>query len=752
MPLSAGDPEVIGTYRLLDRLGSGGMGVVYLARSSSGRKVAVKVVHAQFTADDEFRTRFRQEVAAARRVSGAFTAPVVDADPDAERPWMATLYVSGPTLAERLTEGGPLDSAELRRLALGLAEALHDIHRVGVVHRDLKPANVLMAEDGPRVIDFGISRAGDNQALTMTGRVMGTPPFMSPEQLSRPRDVTAASDVFSLGALLVYAASGRGPFDADSPYMTAYQVVHEPPALETLAEPLRGIVAECLAKDPAARPKLPELMRRLRDLPEKGTPRVEGAAAVTAPTVTDYEPTTAGKRRRRTLLAAGAAALCLGIGGSAIAYYASGNDGVRTSNGPSTTARDMTMPQGWRSWQLPLPKAAGAKPTSWNASDLSPECKAAGTTLFCGGVELPVQRINALNGHVDWRAKDMVMTNPRDPDDPPMVSSAPFGVRGGLVYTHDAPSDSYHRVVALHADSGKVAWSRNVTTSDGSRLVGDLVLSTNPADSAVVARNAETGETVWTSPLRKGDLCELTAAGGVPYAGCSDAESEDTSSVLVRFDKRDGEQHRVVGLTEDEQLPLGSHDGDLLVLPLVENDLERNRTLIRIDPSTGSRRQVKLPEHTIGTGTLVGDRLFFVQPSGRVTLVDPGTGEEVWSTPTPVEQLGPPVVSPDSRTVYLGTASGRLLALDLRTGDQLWQSPALSASTGSGYGPPPVALTRNAVVGLTSTGTAFTVDPRNPDVEPSPALTTPAPKPSTSKSTSEPASGSKPRAGLSPLR
>ncbi|WP_431042915.1 protein kinase domain-containing protein [Streptomyces sp. P1-3] len=743
MPLSAGDPEVIGTYRLLDRLGSGGMGVVYLARSSSGRQVAVKVVHAQFTADEEFRTRFRQEVAAARRVSGAFTAPVVDADPDAERPWMATLYVSGPTLAERLTESGPLDSAELRRLALGLAEALHDIHRVGVVHRDLKPANVLMAEDGPRVIDFGISRAGDNQALTMTGRVMGTPPFMSPEQLSRPRDVTAASDVFSLGALLVYAASGRGPFDADSPYMTAYQVVHEPPALETLAEPLRMIVAECLAKDPAARPKLPDLMRRLRDLPEKGTPRVEGAAPAAVPKVRDYEPTTAGKRRRRTLLAAGAAALCLGVGGSAIAYYASGNDGVRTSESPSATARDMTMPKGWRSWQLPLPKAAGATPTSWNASDLSPGCTAERTTLYCGGIELPTLRVNGLNGHVDWRAKDMVMTNPRDDEDPPMVSSAPFGVRGGLVYAHDAPADSYHRVVALHKDSGKVAWSRNVTTSDGSRLVGDLVISVNPTDSALVARNAETGETVWTSPVRKGHMCELVpaATAGVPYAHCYETDSEDTSSALVRLDKQDGDQHQVVRLSEDEQPPLGSHDGDLLVLPAVENDLERNRKLIRIDPSTGSRREIKLPEHTIGTATLVGDRLFFVQPSGRVTLVDPGTGEEVWSTPTPVEQLGPPVVSKDSRTVFLGTASGRVLALDVRTGDQLWQSPALSASTGSGYGPPPVALTRNAVVGLTSTGTAFTVDPRNPDVEPSPALTTPAARPSKSK----PGSGSTPR-------
>ena len=241
MVLRAGDPDAIGGYTLEGRLGSGGMGTVYLARSESGRITALKVVHQQFADDDEFRVRFQQEVAAARRVSGAFTAPVLDADPDAPLPWMATSYVPGPTLAERVAADGPLSRAELRRLAIGLAEALRDIHRVGVVHRDLKPANIVLSEEGPRVIDFGISRAADNKTLTMTGRVMGTPPFMSPEQLSTPREVGPESDVFSLAAVLVFASTGRSPFDADSPYMTAYQVVHEAPELEGVAEPLRAI-------------------------------------------------------------------------------------------------------------------------------------------------------------------------------------------------------------------------------------------------------------------------------------------------------------------------------------------------------------------------------------------------------------------------------------------------------------------------------------------------------------------------------
>ncbi|MGI3203006.1 serine/threonine-protein kinase [Streptomyces sp. GLT-R25] len=281
MPRHAGEPGAIGSiggYELVDRLGSGGMGVVYLARSVSGRQVAVKVVHAQYALDEEFRARFRQEVAAARRVSGAFTAPVVDADPDAELPWMATLYVPGRTLSEMVDREGPLGGPDLRALALGLVEALRDIHQAGVVHRDLKPSNVLMAGDGPRVIDFGISRAADSQALTVTGRLIGTPPFMSPEQFASPRDVTAASDVFSLGSLLVFAATGNGPFDGGSPYVTGYQVMNEPPSLDGVPQPLRGVIERCLDKDPAARPQLAELQGLFGSLPNAAAPAGPGVA------------------------------------------------------------------------------------------------------------------------------------------------------------------------------------------------------------------------------------------------------------------------------------------------------------------------------------------------------------------------------------------------------------------------------------------------------------------------------------------
>ncbi|MEU0454753.1 serine/threonine-protein kinase [Streptomyces sp. NPDC006129] len=276
MALRDSDPAEVGGYRIEDRLGSGGMGVVYLARSASGRRLAVKVVHGQYADDDEFRTRFRREVAAARRVSGAFTAPVVDADADAPRPWMATLYIPGADLGTHVREHGPLPLPRLRELAAGLTEALRDIHRVGVVHRDLKPANVMLAEDGPRVIDFGISRAAEfaaSDALTQTGRVMGTPPFMSPEQFASPQDVGPAADIFSLGSVLTYAATRRGPFDSPSPYETALRVVEGDPDLSGVPDELLPLVSVCLKKHPKSRATPDELLALLRDGLAQAGPR-----------------------------------------------------------------------------------------------------------------------------------------------------------------------------------------------------------------------------------------------------------------------------------------------------------------------------------------------------------------------------------------------------------------------------------------------------------------------------------------------
>ncbi len=288
--LQPGDPQLIGPYRLRGRLGAGGMGRVYLGLSPGGRAVAVKVIRADLAQDAEFRARFRREVGVARRVSGLFTAPVIDADVESPVPWLATAYVRGPSLADAVSEHGPLPAASVLVLARGLAEGLSAIHAAGVVHRDLKPANVLLAEDGPRLIDFGISRAVEASALTHTGLVVGSPGFMSPEQ-AEGREVGPSSDVFSLGAVLAFAATGQGPFGSGSTPALVYRVVYCVPQLDLVPAEVRPLIDRCLAKDPARRPTADDLLSGAAQpaagwLPEP----VTRALAAAPPTTTASAP------------------------------------------------------------------------------------------------------------------------------------------------------------------------------------------------------------------------------------------------------------------------------------------------------------------------------------------------------------------------------------------------------------------------------------------------------------------------------
>jgi WD40 repeat protein len=276
--LRPGDPGQVGAYRLLGRLGAGGMGQVFLGESPGGRKVAVKLLHEAHVADAEFRARFAREVAAARMVSGFYTAPVVDADPAASPPWMVTAYVAGPSLSAAVAERGPLGVAEAQRLGAALAEGLAAIHVCGLVHRDLKPSNIILADDGARIIDFGIARAVGASALTSTGTVIGTFAYMSPEQIMG-RPVGAPSDIFALGAVLAYAATGRGPFDAETIPTITYRILSEPPDLTGLDGPLRDLIEDCLRKAPEQRPALGDLLTRLAALAR------EQVAPVVAPPV-----------------------------------------------------------------------------------------------------------------------------------------------------------------------------------------------------------------------------------------------------------------------------------------------------------------------------------------------------------------------------------------------------------------------------------------------------------------------------------
>jgi hypothetical protein len=270
-PLRRWDPERIGPYVILGRLGAGSMGEVYLGRSASGRLVAVKTIRPGLAEEAGFRTRFAQEVAAARKVSGVFTAAVVEADPDADLPWLATAYVPAPSLARLVKACGPMPVAAVRWLAAGCAEALASIHVAGLVHRDLKPSNVLVAPDGPKVIDFGVARAAERIALTTARGAIGTPAYMAPEQARDTRQASVASDVYSLGATLVFAATGHAPYAGDVVMDVLARLATEPPDLSGLPAELTDLVGACLQRVPSARPTSAQVLATLGPFAEAGT-------------------------------------------------------------------------------------------------------------------------------------------------------------------------------------------------------------------------------------------------------------------------------------------------------------------------------------------------------------------------------------------------------------------------------------------------------------------------------------------------
>ncbi|MFD3451931.1 serine/threonine-protein kinase [Streptomyces sp. NPDC058691] len=269
-PLAPGDPATVAGYRIAARLGEGGMGTVYLSYTPGGRPVAIKVIRPELAGDPEFRRRFQLEVQAAQQVQGLYTAPVIDSDTDGERPWLATAYVAGPSLQAAVGRHGPFPVPAVALTVAGIAEALQAIHGVGIVHRDLKPSNVLLSVDGPRVIDFGIARAADATSLTRSGAIVGTPAFMTPEQASGA-PCLPPTDVFALGQVAVYAATGRPAFGEGTPHAALYRIVHAEPQLSDMPGELAELARLCLKKDPSARPTPAEVI----DICRQVSPRTE---------------------------------------------------------------------------------------------------------------------------------------------------------------------------------------------------------------------------------------------------------------------------------------------------------------------------------------------------------------------------------------------------------------------------------------------------------------------------------------------
>lgn len=349
--LRPGDPPFVGGHRLLGRLGAGGMGVVYLARSTGGTLVALKVIRAEYAADHAFRTRFRREAEAAGGLTGRWVVPVTAAAPQAREPWLATAFVPGPSLAEAVALHGPLPDRTVCALGARLAEALTEVHAAGLVHRDVKPGNVLLALDGPRLIDFGIARDTGATALTASDVVIGSPGYLSPEQArARGGDIGPPSDIFSLGCVLAYAATGRRPFGTGTPAAVVFRTVHEEPDLGAVPWALVPLLTGCLAKDPGARPTAREVRDALAgegehdgDWLPSALPRLIAERSATVLALPDPEPGTLmlpperPTLSRRRLLTLGSAAGVVVSGGGLAAWAASrptaGSAGA-TGSGP----------------------------------------------------------------------------------------------------------------------------------------------------------------------------------------------------------------------------------------------------------------------------------------------------------------------------------------------------------------------------------------------------------------------------------
>ncbi|MFC9702068.1 PQQ-binding-like beta-propeller repeat protein [Streptomyces sp. NPDC056943] len=704
-------PEYAGDYRLQACLGSGGMGVVHLAASASGLRLAVKVVHARYAEDPEFRARFRQEVAAARRVSGAFTAPVVDADPDAVRPWMATLYVPGPTLADQVKRNGPLSPAELRRLTAGLAEALRDIHRAGVVHRDLKPSNVLLTDTGPKVIDFGISRPVDSDLHTETGKLIGSPPFMAPEQFQRPREVGPAADVFALGSVLVHAATGHGPFDSDSPYIVAYQVVHDEPDLTGVPEELAPLVARCLAKDPAGRPTPAEIMSGL--LP----PSYEAEAFIPAqrrrPTLPEGEPgaspawdadtrvratTVAPPRRRRPrirprLTAALVAVLAL-TGAGLYGALSTPADG-----GPETPTRPDEVATAFAGWRTSLQERG---PTA------APACTHGGGALYCVARGVGIARLDPVTGKVLWSR-----TTPIDSETP----TAPVLLTDGLVGAA-APTGPLR---AYAVGGGAPGWSAGQTEGAPElyRAAGSAVLLSD-GRGGLRALDSRSGKELWRHGL---------AGFAVPQLGTYDAPS---GLLSVAEPSADGSSTRVGTVRprtgevlwqrnlEGELAPLGrTGDGSLVLADRYQDPLIDGLVLVGPDGSAGSVRRLSLPHRIDVRGVAVrGSVVHILDANGHLTAFDTAAakGQVLWELETGAGNVSVPVLGGDDR-LYFSVQDGRLLAVNTRRGALIGQTRPRLRNGRLGYAPmvPEPLVAGDRVFGTAPDGSVFAVDAREPE-------------------------------------
>ncbi|MEU6673950.1 PQQ-binding-like beta-propeller repeat protein [Streptomyces sp. NPDC046925] len=706
-PLETGDPEQVGPYRILGRLGAGGMGRVYLARSPGGRNVAVKVVREELADDVAFRRRFAREVAAARQVTGYFTAAVIDAATDADPPWLATAYVPGPSLGQAITEHGAWPEQPVLALGAALAEALESLRAQGIEHRDLKPPNVLLADDGPRIIDFGISRAVDDTQLTLTDAVVGTPGYIPPEVLLGRR-AGPAGDVFALGAVLVYAASGKGPFSGGAAHFVNYRAVHEAPDLTGVPDRVARLAARCLDKDPDRRPTAAQLVgelakpaalrpgasiasgwlpqavaaeiSRVRDTswpdPPSGTVPLRPASA---PSPDDTEPgppadvprtslatvalgpeRKAGKRPRRAartaligLASAAALALLITIG----VVLRGGDGGGTEAAGKDSAPGRMTLDEEW----------------SYDEPPIDAPVIADGRVYFTdrGGA---LHAVDARSGHQDWSYKGL--------DEARYPSTF-----GGAVYVTNLDSWTLHSVDPA---DGTKRWAFRAEDKKGDPLggfsplaaVGDTVYVASyylESDTVLHALDARTGRERWHRDFGSGLSKALTVADGVIYVGAS----EHQQPYLYALSAGNGKQRwRIKAGERHGNASFVVAHGDTVYFSVRYGD-----RMYAADAASGkvrwsARSDLEAAEWVYAA---TADGVVYATATddgsdtgqGRAYAFDSDSGKRLWEHSTE-GNISHPVL--EDGTLYISD-SGTLRALSPSTGDPRGQAPLATQPT-----------------------------------------------------------------------
>ncbi|PWI11241.1 serine/threonine protein kinase [Streptomyces sp. NWU339] len=688
--LQPDDPQELGSYRLLRRLGAGGMGRVYLARSPGGRTVAVKVVRPDLAADGDFRARFRHEVEIAKAVSGRFTAPVVDADPDAPLPWLATSYVLGTDLTDVVATHGALPERTVRALAAGLAAALQDIHRAGLIHRDLKPSNVLLAADGPRVIDFGIARAVDGSRMTQTGVVVGSPGYMSPEQ-AMGKDIGTAADVFSLGAVLAFAAIGRSAFGdgAASHAALLYQVVHGEADLTGVPQSLLGLVRACLMKDPEQRPAPSEIVAALAEQGIDAALRdwlpsaVASTIATHAAGILDLEapeaPPTAPQAQAQTAAAFGPAPTML--------------DGA-----PSTGTTGYGTPPGGTpapAYGAPLP---GTVQLGENGAPASVRSRRWVLGMALGGAAA----VAVAGSGAAWvltsgdDASDEATDSPgkggsADPVDE-NFTTPPAGVAPQPLWHESAAADSTSTgvpllthdglllvsgdpLVAYDVKKGTPRWSKPGVCRPGAQLLfhdGKVFLADGDYEGVLVARDVTTGDEVWRSRLGKQLSVQNTIAVDdknvyVTATDFSDSKSAtDYRTAVAAISHETGKagwiQHRDWG-TEEYDVQ-GTASGTYLVYA------DSNHNVTARDTATGEQLWTeKIGEDWSWQPVVAGGLVFL--PGEQLNAMEADSGAKVWTlSPSGRRGFNNPAVI--DGTLYAGDFDGGVWAVNAKTGKRTW--------------------------------------------------------------------------------